>query len=105
MKIFAMLLAFNVLVLTAVPTVSLFASVEKTHCQKNCCATASTKGQAKTCNGMGNPFMACCHISSLTSNPQHISIASNRVFENVPLANFRYTGNYNEDTWHPPQIG
>ncbi len=104
MKVVAFILTVNILFLTASPSLPVMLSKVATHCQMSCCAHQGKKSLPKDCNGLGNPFMRCCNIFALTTEPTRLCTLisfSSQIF-NSPIEKPCF--HFLSDAWHPPKI-
>jgi len=104
MKVFTLILSISILFLTVAPSLPIMFSSGVAHCQMSCCAHEGKKSLPKECNGMGNPFMSCCNIFALTTEPTGLYTPISSSNQNFSSPIEQSCTDFLSDAWHPPKI-
>lgn len=115
MRLLTHIIAFYIILLTSLPTLSVVTNfVEKQLCKVVCCSAPSKKPESKDCpiNNDENPCCPACAsymcYSICLGNPQNESLVSftqwGKEISRKPVTNITFTFGYNSDCWHPPKV-
>jgi hypothetical protein len=104
MKLFSIVLTFNILFLTVAPSLLVILPIGTTHCEMSCCAHEGKKNLPKECNGMGNPFMSCCNIFALTAEPTGLYTAITNSNQDFGSTIEKPCFDFLSDAWRPPKV-